>query len=662
MRRRVARSKRPGNTPIAAPGASLKRLGFAALVAVSTGCGGGSGGNDSVYLPPPPPPPTPVSLSDAIPAAGTTVDPSMRDFNVTHVADADWRFDYAGACGPTGIAVRHALTDLSGLGNDREIVDHKLVCPLTPGTAYAVRVDATGGDGVRYRAVLEFTSDADSGATGVTVIDRATRSPGAVDGSFRRYIRDAVLNEIDIPILGALAALIVAEIAQRTWTELGARASAYGTVSQAVTYASRDPTGTEATLSGLLAMPDIGDGSDYQPPGRILVLTHATGSTPSRLDPDDGWYVLANLLAGRGYLVVVPDNWGRGVSAVPGRPETYLMANRTANNALDMVRAVLADGRYAAFHALAEAVPAALVGYSQGAHSAVALWLASAVDGAPEVAFREIYAGGGPHNLYASLRGAVERIGDRCDGNLWCRNVDADAIEVYATKRILPAYFEYSEVELALDDILDGERLDAAFLAGMLNGEERFDPLKTMLQLNTFTNAVDLAGTLRPASTRIHLYHSPFDRLLPQQNTRDLADALYPGFDVTTHFDACDSNAYEKLGGLVDAAGVVHVICAFEMFDRVLRDLRTAEEARAGGLSDASARLDPALPWRQLAERRAIAALADAAGIEAFRAARSPRELRALSQRLRTPESSPMRELADRLSPPDNPSDHPPDN
>ena len=163
----------------------------------------------------------PVPLSDAIPAAGTTVDPSTSGFNVVQIADADWRFDYTGECGPTGVAVRHVLTDLSGSDDDREVVDHKLACPLRPGTAYEVRVDATGGDGDRHRTELDFTSDTERAASGVTVLDGTTLSPGDVDGLFHRYVVDGVLDEIDIPIIGSLVALIVADIAERAWTELG---------------------------------------------------------------------------------------------------------------------------------------------------------------------------------------------------------------------------------------------------------------------------------------------------------------------------------------------------------------------------------------------------------------------------------------------------------
>ncbi len=635
------------------PRNALRLLALSAFVAFVTGCGGGGSNGAGTVQPPAPLPalPTPVPLSDAIPAAGTTVDPSTSGLNIVQIADADWRFDYTGECGPTGVAVRHALTDLSGSGDDREVVDHKLDCPLRPGAAYEVRVDATGGEGDRYRTELEFTSDAERAASGITVLDETTLSRSDVDGLFQRYVVDGVLDEIDNPIIGSLVALIVAEIAEQAWTELGRTESTYGTMSEAVSYASRSPSGATATLSGLVAMPDVGDAPDYQPPGRIVVLTHGTGSTPSRLSPDDGWYVLANLLAGRGYLVIAPDNWGRGVSSAPDRPETYLMANRTANSALDMIRAVLADGRYEAFHDAVETVPAAVVGYSQGAHSAISLWLASAAAGTRQFALHEVYAGGGPHDLYATFRGALEGLGDhRCDGSPWCRSVDGDAIEPYATDRILPAFLRYSKAELDLDDVLDGGSLGGAFIDGMLNGEERFDALKTMLQLNTFTNTVDLADALPASSTRIHLYHSPFDRLVPQQNSRDLADALLPDFDATAHFDACDSNNYKQLGNFIAQAGVVHTICAFEVFDRVMLDLRSGEEARTGRLQGASARLDPALPWRELAERRAVAALADAVRLEAFRAATPSYDLRRLLDRLRVSQSPPMRELADRLS------------
>ena len=619
------------------------------MIALLAACGGG-GGSGRADEPVEPPPPTPVPLVDAIPAPGVTMDPGTTGLNIVHAGDADWKFRYAGDCDPAGVALRHALTDLSDGEDGREVVDHKLACPLEADTAYEVEVNATGGDGTRYRAVLEFTAAGEPVAPGVAVLDSTTLSPGAVDRLFHRYVRDAVLDEIELPIVGALAARIVAEIAERVWTELGAREATYGTVSHAVSYASRGPSGAGAALSGLVALPDIGDDPGFAPLGRTIVLHHATGSTPSRLRADEGWFVLANLLAGRGYLVLAPDNWGRGETSGRDRPETYLMANRVANNALDMVREVLADERYRTFHDAPETVDAALVGYSQGGHGAVAVWLANAAVAGP-IAIREVHAGGGPHDLYRTFRGVLQEANGSCAGDPWCRDIDPEVLVPYATHRILPAFLRYTDVGLTADDVLDGARLAEAFVDGMLNGEQRFDALKTLLQLNSFPNVVDPAGAIPPADTRIHLYHSALDRLVPQQNSRDLADALIPAFDVTTHFDGCSSGGYEELANLADTVGVMHTVCAFEMFDRVLRELRLDEAARAGYDRAGPRGLDPALPWRALAERRAAAALADPSAVAAFRAARSVSELRNQARRLRAAESPRLRELADRLHP-----------
>lgn len=576
------------------------------------------------------------------------MDPATPSLHAVHVADPDWRFEYSGSCDPTGVALRRALVDLGGADDGREIVHHRLACTLAAGADHEIQVDATAADGSRHRAVLAFSSAAEPAPAGVEVHAAAALSRRSVDGLFDRYVREAVLREIDTPIIGTLVALLVAEIAERAWTELGGRAAAWGTRSAAVSYPSRSPSGAAATLSGLVAAPDVTRASDYVRPDRIVLLTHATGSTPSGLNPNDGTAVLANMLAGRGYLVVAPDNWGRGHGDGADEPETYLMANRVAANGLDMLRAVLDDARFAAFHDASSTVEVAIVGYSQGAHSAVALWLAGA-SGADGIAVREVYAGGGPHDLYRTFRGALESLADRCDGNPWCRAVDRAVILPYAVARILPALFRYTDTGLAPDDVLDGERLSEAFVTGMLDGDERFDALKTMLQLNSFPNVADLAGTLPDTDARIFLYHSPFDRLLPQRNTADLAESLFPGVDVTADLRACGSPTFEELGELVDMAGVVHTICAFEMFDRVFRDLREGAAARTGYDRAAAPRPVAAAPWRALAERYAAAALADPAGLAAFRAERPRARLRALSRRLRATDSPAILELADRL-------------
>ena len=630
---------------------------LAALAAACGGGGGGSGGTDGGNAAAAPPPPSPVPLADAIPAPDATVDPATSGLNLIHVGPPDWTYEYDGACMPSGVALRHTLVDLSE-DDAREAVDHKIACALEADTSYRLRVDAVADGGGRHRAELPFRADAADAPGGVTVLDGTTLSRGTIRGLYERYVRDAVLNEIDVPLIGALAAAIVAEIADRTWTELGDPDAPHQTVSESVSYGSRSPTGTPATLTGLVARPRVEGDPDFRRPSRVVLLSHATGSTPSELDRDDGWYVLANIIASRGHLVVAPDNWGRGADdgSAANQPETYLMANRTANNALDFVQEVLADARYAAFHTAPDPAQLAVIGYSQGGHGAVAAWLAAA-SGAWDIDIRDVHAGGGPHNLYATFRGVLEEVGGRCEGGPWCRDVDPDVLLPYAVGRILPAYLAYADVGLGAEDVVDtvdGRRLSDAFVTGVLDREERFDALKTMLQVSTFTNAVDLAGTVPSSDTgrpapRIHLYHSPLDRLVPQQNSLDLADALFPGFEVTTHFDVCASSLYEELADLLDTVGAIHAICAFEALDRALRDLRRTESANGGVFAARQVEADPAAPWRALAEDRAATALSDAATLRAFLAKRSPRTARALSQRLRRLDSPASEQLADHL-------------
>ena len=279
------------------------------------------------------------------------------------------------------------------------------------------------------------------------------------------------------------------------------------------------------------------------------------------------------LIASHGYLVVAPDNWGRGATAHHNgsdQPETYLMADRLAGNGLDLLAAVL-DGDYDEFHGTGD-VDVSIVGYSQGGHSAMAVWLASQV-GDTGFVVREVYSGGAPHDLYRTFRGALQHADGSCGDEPWCRNVDDEAILPYVRDRILPALVEYLDLDLDLAELVDDDGFVDEFLTGFLEGDGRYDDLKTALQRNSFTNILRPEETLTARDAHLHLYHSAFDRLVPEQNTRDLAELLMPGFDVTYH-DACNSDAYETFFGVVPVVGVVHSVCGFEMLDAVLGDLR----------------------------------------------------------------------------------------
>ena len=623
----------------------LRLLAVLAIVALASGCGGGGGGDAGPDSTPAVPPPEPVALFDAIPAAGTTVRSSTRGFNLIHLGPTDWRFDYGGECTPMGVAVRRTLSDLSDGAAYPEVIDHKLDCALQRAANYEMRVDATATDGTRHRATLEFASDSASVTQGVVLLESLALPRQTVNALYGYYVREVVLDDIDSRILRAVAASIIAQLARRNWNELGSNNARYGTISERVSYSSRAPSGEGASLTGLVVRPLLENEADFQPPPRVLVLSHGTGSTPSDLDANDGWFMVANLLAGRGFLVVAPDNWGRGEGDGQGKPETYLMANRVAHNGLDMLNEVLADPRNQAYHDSTQAAEVAVIGYSQGAHSALALWLAHA-SAESDTVIREIYAGGGPHDVYQTFRGGLEHLAGRCDGNPWCREVDGDVVLSYATDRILPAYLEYTDVGLELAELVNGNRLSESFITGMLDRDERFDALKTLMQLNSFTNLVDLAGTLPVSDTRIQLFHSSSDRLVPRQNSVELAEVLIPGFDTTFHSGECDSNFYEQLAR-IGTTGLVHAICAFEMFDRVMRDLRSIDVVASG--STLGVESDAGGPWRELAELGAKAALKDGETLANLRAGRSSDELRVMSEGLRALDSPAAGQLAERI-------------
>ncbi|MCY4060508.1 MAG: hypothetical protein OXG44_21225, partial [Gammaproteobacteria bacterium] len=102
------------------------------------------------------------------------------------------------------------------------------------------------------------------------------------------YIDKAVIDEIDSWILRVLARVTVGKIADLSWPELTARRASHDVIAQRVAYSSRDPDGEPATLTGLVAFPDIAADPGFRPRDRVVVLSHATGSTPSSPRDDDG--------------------------------------------------------------------------------------------------------------------------------------------------------------------------------------------------------------------------------------------------------------------------------------------------------------------------------------------------------------------------------------
>lgn len=508
-------------------------------------------------------------LLDAIPRPDSDIDPATRHINVVHTAEPRRAYSYSHPC-PTGVAVRHALAHDTAGTPQREVVDHKLECELTPHSDHSVRVEGRDQTGTAVGSTLSFTTGSAVDGPAITVRETRNIPQDAVDELLDGYIETALIEDIESPVVQVLAAILIDELARRTWAQLRDPGAHYAVVAQSVSYASRHPNGTPSNaVTGLVAMPDISAVADFQRKQRVVVLNHATGATPSALSPGDAWFALAGMFAGRGYLVVVPDNWGRGELTAPGQPETYLMGNRSANNSVDLLTAVLASDDYRPFHdPHAERTDLSVIGYSQGGHTAVALWLALHT-GEHNMTVRELFSGAGPHNLLQTFHGALQRFAGDCDGNAWCRRVDRAVTEPYIADRILPALLAYADIGLASTDIMEGGDLRADFVTGFLAGDADYQALRATLALNSFSNLVAPGSAIR-GGTQINLYHSKYDRLVPEANTRELAMAL-AAFDVTHHDDECGNDAYESLFELVDRVGVLHLICGLEVLDDVLK-------------------------------------------------------------------------------------------
>ena len=552
---------------------------FAPSLALAAACGGGEVTSAPAERPVPTAPsrslPLPqttletLGVLDSVPASGATVAPGAVNISVAHLAPMGLAFSPSGDCRPTGVTLRRAVMGLSGAA-PQQLMEHHLRCELAPLAAHELAIE--DGDG-RYRAELRFATGADPGPASLVVQDARTVPRQDVNELFDAYVSGALaeqLAELGADVTAVIRAAI-GQVAEQAWGELTNPNAAYDVVAQHVAYSSRTPRGEpDAQLTGLIAMPDAGLGS-FTRKSRVILLSHASGSTPSSLEASDSWFMLAAMLAGRGHLVIAPDNWGRG--GQQSGPETYLIGNRVANNSVDLLRIVLASEDYSQFLPPEGPADLSIIGYSQGGHSALAVWLAlhTAEVGAT---VRELYSGGAPHNLYQTVIGALEALADRCDGNRWCRDVGEDAIRTYVIGRAVPAFLAYTDIGLAEEDVLVDGALAPDFLRGMLETDSRFDNAKALLQLNSFTNFIDLGAALPASATRIHLYHSEFDLLVPERNTGELAELLEPAFGVTYHDDECSSDEYRVLAGLVrNVVGAIHTLCGLEMLDEALQGL-----------------------------------------------------------------------------------------
>ena len=550
----------------------------AALILTSylTACGGGGGGGGSTPAPEPPitdpdSEPTTVVLLDSVPGPGVTnVEPEQLTSSFAHLGHSDLSLELSGDCsGFADTTIRRNLLDLS-IADFNQLLDHKIKCNLEENTSYTITANGTRSNEAEYISEL-FISTGVTNPSGLTVINEFDLPRDTVNDMFIGYINGALFEDLDLPSgIESLIRNLVLEIAEANWGNLVDPDSLYDVTSQQVSYLSRHPDGSpSAELTAAITFPVIASASGFVTRDRAIILTHATGSTPGDLDNTDAWYILANLFASRGYLVIAPDNYGRGGTG--SSPETYLMANRTALNTLDLVNQVLEDTAYDDVY---NGSDLAIIGYSQGGHSAIGLHLLFETQGPKSLSIRETYSGGAPHNLYQTVRGVMQHLDGSCDDGAYCRYVDEDTTVPFATDRIFPGFLNYTDTGLLLDDVVTGEEINPEFVTAFLANDPELDNFKAMLQLSSFTQIVSAGDNFSSSNALVHLYHSQFDRLVPFANTSELAAILEPAVTVDFHENRCNSDGYEAIFNLTDKVGVLHTLCGLSVLDDALADFK----------------------------------------------------------------------------------------
>ena len=203
----------------------------------------------------------------------------------------------------------------------------------------------------------------------------------------------------------------------------------------------------------------------------------------------------------------------------------------------------------------------------------MALWELVSAEPLPDFTVAEVYAGGGPYNLYRTFEGVVRFEAGLCANNPYCDLVDSDATFPFAANRILPGYLAYADTGLTADDVVTGNTWQRAFLDDFVNNAQALDPFKRALLISTMSREVFPQALPARVDTTFDFYHSDFDRLVPAENQRDLFPVL-ANFTVEDRSAVCNTDAYAAIFALTDFVGISHALCGIAMIDEISATLQ----------------------------------------------------------------------------------------
>ena len=447
-----------------------------------------------------------------------------------------------------------------------QITQHIVDCQLEENTAYAINLRETDSTRGEFEGSHEFsTGTINSGL--LNIQDTVVLQREDIAELFVSYINGALITKTEMPaLIRDLVLQPVIGVADQFWSSLVNPAPLYDVVSESVSYESQDPFGNPSVdLKGLISYPVLGADNNFTPRRQMILLSHATGSSPSELNPEDAWFIIANHLASRGYLVIAPDNYGNSPNSL--EPEAYLLGFQTAINSLDLLRL-----GFESYPSIYNGNQITLIGYSQGGHSAVAILSLAPLKFA-DLEFSQTFIGGAPLNLYSTFKGVMENLNGSCEDREYCELIDTNTSEPFATGRILPGFLQYADTGLLIDDLIENDRLARVFIDKFLEMDPAYEKLKGLLELNSFTNITN-PDTFFAPNTKVNFYHSEFDRLVPLANAQEFVELFSEHIDLNFDTSQCNSNSFELISESVDKAGIVHTLCALNVFDSIMEQLR----------------------------------------------------------------------------------------
>ena len=447
-----------------------------------------------------------------------------------------------------------------------QITQHIVDCQLEENTAYSINLRETDAARGEFEGSHKFSTGTVNSRL-LNIQDTVVLQREDIAELFVSYINGALVIKTEMPpLIQDLILQPVIGVADQFWSTLVNPTPIYDVVSESVSYESQDPFGNpSADLKGLISYPVVGADNNFTPRNQMILLSHATGSSPSELNPEDAWFIIANHLASRGYLVIAPDNYGNNPNSLEA--ETYLLGFQTAINSLDLLRLGLES-----YPSIYNGNQITLIGYSQGGHSAVAILSLAPLKFA-DLEFSQSFIGGGPLNLYSTFKGVIENLDGRCEEAEYCEMIDTSTSEPFATGRILPGFLQYADTGLIIDDLIENDRLKRNFIDKFLKMDPAYEKLKGLLEVNSFTN-VKNPDTFFAPKTKVNFYHSEFDRLVPVANAREFVEVFSDHINLNFDTSQCNSNSFELISESVDKAGIVHTLCALNVFDSIMEELR----------------------------------------------------------------------------------------